>query len=119
MDVAYDNLQGRRVYVVVLVVVVVEVHSKDAHKMGQQAAHDGHAAASKEDKKRVRYPGPNLIPFAVESMGRLGDGAHSLLRALAPKDPSERSRVLGAARQTLSVLVQMGNAELILSASRA
>ena len=38
-----------------------------------------------------------------------------LLRALSPKDPTERSRVLGGAREALSVILQMGNVELILS----
>ena len=50
----------------------------------------------------------------MESLGRLGRAADSLLRALAPKEAAERSRILGDARQTLSVLVQMGKSELVL-----
>ena len=114
LDVVYDNVHGRPVYVDV---AITDAYTQDAHKMRQRAAEDGKAAAHKEDRKRVRYPGPDLVPFVVESLGRLGDGTQSLLRALAPSDPERRSRVLGAARQTLSVLVQMGNAELVLSAA--
>ena len=81
-----------------------------------RAARSGAAAASMEDTKRRRYPGPNLIPFVVEAMGRPGDDAVALLRSFAPADPSERSVVLGSAWQALSVLIQMENAELLLSA---
>ena len=71
-----------------------------------------------EDRKRVRYPGPALVPFVVEALGCCGPAASALLKSLAPADPEERSVVLEAAQQSLSVLVQTGNAELMLAAAR-
>jgi len=118
LDVAFDNASGRRVYVDV---AIVEASTPDGHERRQRAARDGAAAAAAaEDRKRTRYPGPGLTPFVIEYLGRLGESADELLYSLAPTDPAERSRVLGelgAARQSLSVMVQMGNAENVLSAS--
>ena len=65
----------------------------------------------------MRYPGPDLVPFAVEALGRPGRDAVAFLRSLAPPDPETRSVVLGAAWQALSVALQVGNAELLLSAA--
>ena len=111
-DVAYNDAQGRRMYIDV---EVTDAATLDAHELRTRAVRDGAAAAREEDRKRLRYPGPDLVPFVIEAMGRPGDSADALLRSLAPRDLTERSRVLGAARQSLSVLLQMGNAELILS----
>ena len=79
-------------------IAVTEASTPDLHERRQRAAGDGIAALREEDHKRRRYPGPSLIPFVVESMGRLGESADALLRAMAPRDPVDRSRVLGAAR---------------------
>ena len=112
LDFVYDNVQGRRVYVDV---AVVETRAVDPHEVRQRAATDGKAAAQEEDSKRLRYPGPSLIPFVLESMGRLGESADALLRALVPADQPDRAKILGAARQSLSVALQMANAELMVS----
>ena len=82
-----------------------------------RAARDGAAAARAEDGKRLRYPGPDLVPFAVEALGRPGAEAVALLRSLAPTEPEERSKALGAAWQSLAVILQIENAELLLSAA--
>ena len=108
-------MQGRRVYIDVAITNAV---TNDVHRLRARAARDGAAAADKEDRKRLRYPGPDLTPFVVEALGRVGPCADALLRSMAPTDATERSRVLGAARQSLSALVQMGNAELVLSAAQ-
>jgi len=113
LDVCFDDAQGRRVYVDV---AVTDAATTCAQALRARAKRDGAAASEEEDEKRGRYPGPDLTPFVVEALGRLGDSADAFLRSLAPRDPEERSRVLRAARQTLSVLVQIGNAELLLSA---
>ena len=63
------------------------------------------ALATTAEDKRARYPGPGLTPFVIECLGRVGESADGLLCSLAPPDPAERSRVLGAARQSLSVLL--------------
>ena len=81
-----------------------------------RAARNGVAAAEAEDSKRLRYPGPNLVPFVVELLGRPGEDAISVLRSFAPSDPAERSTVLGHAWQTLSVLIQNAHAEQLMSA---
>ena len=113
LDVCFDDPQGRRVYIDV---AITDAATDDVHKLRSRAAQNGAAAADKEDRKRFRYPGPDLTPFVVEALGRMGSGADALLRSFAPKDATERSVVLGAAKQSLSALVQMGNAELVLSA---
>ena len=57
-----------------------------------------------------------MVPFVAETFGRLSPEAHGLLGAVAPADKKVRSQVLRTAKQTLSVLVQTGLAELLLSA---
>ena len=76
------------------------------------------AVEKAEDGKRLRYPGPNLVPFVVEVLGRPGQDAILLFRLFAPMGSEERSKVLGAAWQTLSVIVQTAHAEQLLSALR-
>ena len=58
------------------------------------------------------------MPFVVEVLGRPGEDAMSLLRSFAPSDAEERSNILGAAWQTLSVISQTAHAEQLLSALR-
>jgi len=69
-----------------------------------------------EDTKRLRYPGADLVPFVLETLGRPGEAAKSFLRALAPVDPEERSVVLSAAWQSISTIIQVANAEALLTA---
>ena len=111
-DVPYTHL-GRRVFVDTAVVAVATTCGVRRHA---RAGRDGAAAASEEDSKRVRYPGPDLRPFVVEAHGRLGLDAAAFLHEIAPTDPSERSAFIGEALQELSVVVQRANAELLLRA---
>ena len=69
-----------------------------------------------EDSKRVRYPGAALVPFVLETLGRPGESAEALLRTLAPTDPEERPKAIGAAWQSISAIIQMANADDQLSA---
>ena len=114
LDACFSDAQGRQVYVDVAVTDSVTACLQD---LRARARKNGVAAASLEDRKRLRYPGPDLRPFVVEAMGRLGASANALLKAYVPADAEDRTSFLGAARQSLSVLVQTGNAELILSAT--
>ena len=116
LDVAFVNCHGQRVY---LDVVVPTAGSTNPETVRSRAARDGAAAARAEDGKRVRYPGPDLVPFAIEALGRPGRDAVAFLRSLAPADPELRSVALGAAWQSLSVVLQTENAELLLSAAGA
>jgi hypothetical protein len=114
LDVVFTNLHGQRVY---LDVVVPTAGTTNREMARSRAERDGAAAARAADGKRVRYPGPDLVPFAVEALGRPGRDAISFLRSLAPVDPELRSAALGAAWQALSVVLQTENAELLLSAA--
>ena len=59
LDVAFDDSQGRRVYVDV---AITEAVSRDMHELRQRAGRNGAAASREEDEKRLRYPGPDLTP---------------------------------------------------------
>ena len=64
----------------------------------------------------AKSPATPMVPFVVEALGRPSPEAHGLLGAVAPADKKVRSQVLRTAKQTLSVLVQTGLVELLLSA---
>jgi hypothetical protein len=113
LDVVFTNHHGQRVY---LDVVVPTAGTTNPEMARARAKKDGAAAARAADGKRVRYPGPDLVPFAVEALGRPGRDAAAILRSLAPADPEQRSVVLGSAWQGLSVALQVENAELLLAA---
>ena len=114
LDVVFNDRHGRRAYVDVCIPTAATTCPELARA---RAARAGAAASRAEDQKRVRYNGPDLIPFAVEALGRPGSSTLALLRSLAPEEPSERSQVLGAAWQTLSVIIQLENAELLMAAA--
>ena len=116
LDVAFNNHHGQRVYLDAVITTAATTNPETARS---RAARDGAAAARSEDGKRLRYPGPDLVPFALEALGRPGRDAARFLRSLAPLDPERRSATLGATWQSLSVLLQTENAELLLSAAGA
>jgi hypothetical protein len=74
LDVVYLH-GGRRVFVDL---AFVTARSRNGAALRSQAARDGAAAEREEDDKRRRYPGPDLRPFVVESLGRMGDDASAL-----------------------------------------
>ena len=92
-----------------------------ADNLARRERTDGSAASEMVRTKRSKYPAAKspatpMVPFVVEALGRLSPEAHGLLAAIAPADKKVRSQVLRTAKQTLSVLVQTGLAELLLSA---
>ena len=118
LDVAFRDSEGRRSFVDV---AVVSASSESAALRARRACEDGVAAADAVRGKRSKYPAHKqpecpLVPFVIEALGRLSPEAHGLLRSVAPKDPTLRSRALRRATQTLSVLVQSRLAEQLLSA---
>ena len=115
LDVAFLDTQARSMYADVAIVAASSICPATQRA---RAARDGAAAARAEDGKRLRYPGPSLVPFVIEVLGKPGKDAVSLLHAFAPRDPEEGSRVLGAAWQTVSMLAQTAHAEQLLSAQR-
>ena len=119
LDVTYIDGDGRRCYVDV---AVTSAATTAAAALAARAGTDGAAAADTARSKRTKYPpakSPHtpLVPFVVEALGRLSPEAHGLLGAAAPEDKQVRSQVLRTAKQTLSVLVQTGLAEQLLSAA--
>ena len=107
---------GRRTYVDVSVVAASTV---DVERRRRRAQAEGQAAKAMEDTKRLRYPGADLVPFVLEALGRPGESAMSLLRSLAPIDPAERGRCLGAAWQSIATITHTALAESLVSAEGA
>jgi hypothetical protein len=71
------------------------------------------------NKKRARYPpsGGDLVPMAWEDGGRPAEETLAYVRSWGHGFPQgERSEVVRYGLQQLSTLLQVGNAEMILSA---
>ena len=115
---AFIDGEGRRAYADV---AVTSAATTSAANLAKRACTDGSAAPDMVRSKHSKYPQAKspatpMVPFVVEALGRLSPEAHALLGAVAPADKKVRSQVLRTAKQTLSVLVQTGLAELLLSA---
>ena len=100
------------------------VCSDDAARLRARASHAGRAAADAAAGKRRRYPqaGANLVPLALEDGGRPAEETVEFLRMLgATRTQAEGGSTEwgGVARlwQELSTVLQLGNAELVLSAN--
>ena len=66
--------------------------------------------------KLNKYRLSKLTPFAVESLGRLGDHAADLLRRIVPAGAG-RSERIHTMQQDLAMTLQKHNAKTILSAA--
>lgn len=77
-------------------VVVCSALAGDASFRRACARRDGHAARRAEVAKRARYPSEELVPFAVETGGRLGADARAFLVrcADASDDPARELQYL-------------------------
>ena len=94
--------------------------------MRSRAIRDGRAAADAAAAKHRKYPlgGASLIPFVLEAGGRPGEDTVVTIRRMAAAARGERGEEgareagLTAAQlwQELSIILQNGNAEIILSA---
>ena len=117
LDVATrDAVSGRLIFVDTTVTCA---HSGYAPCQRARANKDGLAASNTVDDKRARYPpcGGELVPLAFEAGGRPADTTLSFVRGWgAASEGAERSEVIRFAWQQLSVLLQAGNADIILSA---
>ena len=94
-------------------------HSGYQPRQRARANKDGLAAMNAVGVKRSRYPpsGGNLVPLAFEAGGRPAEETVSFVRSWGHGlDPSERSEVIRFAWQEISCILQVGNAELLLSA---
>ena len=113
LDIVFQGRTGP-VYVDI---AITEAGTASAQALSQRAQVDGAAAAHEEREKHWRYPGPDLIPFVVEAGGRMGVSAESFLRSVVPKDLEDRPAEIAAAKQALSCLLQLGNAEVLLGSA--
>ena len=118
LDVAFIDGEGHRAYADV---AVTSAATTNADNLAKRARTDGSAASDMVRSKRSKYPQAKspatpMVPFVVEALGRLSPEAQALLGAVAPADKKVRSQVLRTAKQTSSVLVQTGLAQLLLSA---
>ena len=118
-----DTVTGASLY---LDVVVKCAFSSDPALLRRRARRDGCAACDAAREKHRRYPtaGASLIPLALEAVGRPSDETAAFVRACgavygqthrtddgdAPPSPAWRLW------QELSTQLQIGNAELLLSA---
>ena len=117
LDVATrDAVHGRSIYVDTTVTCA---HSGYEPCQRARANKDGLAASNAVDDKRARYPpsGGELVPVAFEAGGRPADTTVAFVRSWGARlEAAERSEVIRFAWQQLSLLVQTGNADLVLSA---
>ena len=80
---------------------------------------DGLAAADVVNDKRARYPpsGGELVPLAFEDGGRPAEETVAYVRTWGHGlPPGERTEIIRYGWQQLSGRLQVGNAEMILSA---
>jgi len=119
--VTHDPGSGRPLY---LDVVVSSAHSEDPARLRARARKAGRAAADAAATKRRRYPqaGALLVPFAVEDGGRPSEEASAFVRQLGAVRTEAEGGSLewgGTALlwQQCSTALQLGNAELVLTAN--
>jgi len=119
--VTHDPSTGSSVFVDV---VVTCAHSDNAARLRAGARKNGKAAADAAAGKRRRYAaaGASLVPLAFEDGGRPAEETVAFLRLLAAVRTEAEQDSLewgGAARlwQECSTILQLGNAELALSAN--
>ena len=88
-------------------VVIVSPLAADQTFRRACARRDGHAARRAECAKRSRYPSHELVPFALETGGRLGNAARAFLLKLADSaDDPVNERV--ALYRAVSIVLQDG-----------
>ncbi len=104
LDVAYTNHQGHETFVDTSIVA--------AAPMGPEAVK---ALQRRESSKHTRYPGPGLVPFAIDVRGRWGKEAQAWARATARHFFGEEAvDKLHELRYAVSQALQVGTAEQFL-----
>ena len=124
--VSSDPTTGQPVHVDVTVTTACP---EDRADLRGRARHDGRGAAAAAADKRRRYnlAGASLVPMAFEDGGRAGEETIAFVRRCGAA--AERNRreadpagkpgppVIAKLWQQFSTLLQLGNAELVLSAN--
>ena len=93
-------------------VVIVSPYAGGASFRRACSRRDGHAARRAEVAKRARYPIADLVPFAVETGGRLGADARAFLVRCAQAS-DEPARELQYLYRAVSSVVQDGVARML------
>ena len=94
-------------------------HSSSELRQRARANKDGLAVSNAVDDKHERYPpsGGELVVLGFEAGGRPADETVAYVRSLGHEaEPDERSEIIRYAWQQFSTLLQIGNAEMFLSA---
>ena len=119
--VAHDPNSGAPMYVDA---VVACAHSDDPARLRARSRKAGRAAADAAAGKRRRYAlaGASLIPFALEDGGRPAEEALAFVRMLGTvrteaEDGCQDWGGTALLWQQCSTILQLGNAELVLSAN--
>ena len=113
LDVVTHGWDGRTRYIDVVIMCTV---GRSAACAASPSA-DGALAQRMEAMKRARYPGPNLIPAAIEHPGRMGPAFVDLIRWVSSKrHVSERGMTMRAIYREISMALQQSNARMMLEA---
>ena len=113
---ARDAAGGRKIFVDACVTCAYTGHQPSQLA---RAGRDGVAAADAVRGKRRRYPpsGGELVPLIFEAGDRPAEETVAFVRSWGLEmDAADRAKVIRYAWQQLSTLLQVGNAEMILSA---
>ena len=97
-------------------VVVVSAYAGDANFRANCARRDGFAARRATMVKRARYPTNGLVPFAVETGGRLSTEARAFIVRMAGA-AENRTTELQYLYRAISSVLQDGVARQLLKAT--
>ena len=97
-------------------VVVFSAYAGGSSFRSACAKRDGHAARRAAVAKRERYPTADLVPFALETSGRLGQDARALLMKMADA-ADDRNRELQVLYRAVSSVLQDGVARQLQATS--
>ena len=109
LDVIF-HIGARRILVDV---TIVSPHAGSSEFTAACARRDGHAARRAAIGKRAKYDCPDLVPFAVETGGRLGNEARALLHMMA-KEADDPQEELAYLYRAISSVLQDGVAKHII-----
>ena len=111
--VAHDDFGAR----ILVDVAVTHAASANAPRLARAALVNGAAARTREGTKHARYQNAtDLVPFVLETGGRVGAAARAMVQRLAPVVPEMRSAAVGALWRGASARVQKANAMMALAA---
>ena len=80
-------------------------------------ARGGVAAGIAVRRKRASYPNAEVVTFAVEEHGRIGDEALQFVRMFAPQDPSRRFIAIRRLYQSLGTVLQRYSSDSLIAAT--